>query len=111
MLACYCFSSSYRPCKSNITYCIIILVIHLTDCCLWLLISNDSSDFNHSVMLHVSQAQYCEYHQIYSGALEIINQVIVSFPVFLPALTKKMKLLLSLQDWDQTIDVAHRWLS
>ncbi|XP_003447380.1 tetratricopeptide repeat protein 21B [Oreochromis niloticus] len=62
------------------------------------------------VFAMMGKAQYCEYHQIYSGALEIINQVIVSFPVFLPALTKKMKLLLSLQDWDQTIDVAHRLL-
>lgn len=60
---------------------------------------------NHPIMF---QAQFCEYRQNYSGALEIVNQVIVSFPGFLPALIKKMKLLLSLQDWDQTIDVAHR---
>lgn len=57
-------------------------------------------------MLH--QAQYYEYRQNYSGALEIVNQVIVGFPAFMPALTKKMKLLLSLQDWEQTIDAAHR---
>lgn len=54
------------------------------------------------------QAQYYEYRQNYSGALEVVNQVIVGFPGFLPAFVKKMKLLLSLQDWEQTVDAAHR---
>ncbi|KAM6934319.1 tetratricopeptide repeat protein 21B [Xenentodon cancila] len=58
----------------------------------------------------MGKAQYYEYRQNYSGALEIVNQVIVSFPGFLPALIKKMKLLLSLQDWEQTVDAAHRLL-
>ncbi|XP_008299372.1 tetratricopeptide repeat protein 21B [Stegastes partitus] len=58
----------------------------------------------------MGKAKYYEYRQNYSGALEIVNQVIVSFPGFLPALVKKMKLLLSLQDWEQTIDAAHRLL-
>ncbi|XP_040004915.1 tetratricopeptide repeat protein 21B isoform X1 [Xiphias gladius] len=58
----------------------------------------------------MGKAQYYEYRQNYSGALEMVNQVIVSFPGFLPALIKKMKLLLSLQDWEQTIDAAHRLL-
>uniref|UniRef100_A0A668AXT2 Tetratricopeptide repeat domain 21B n=1 Tax=Myripristis murdjan TaxID=586833 RepID=A0A668AXT2_9TELE len=57
----------------------------------------------------MGKAQYYEYRQNYSGALETVNQVIVSFPGFLPALIKKMKLLLSLQDWEQTIDAAHRF--
>uniref|UniRef100_A0A8C9YUL6 Tetratricopeptide repeat domain 21B n=1 Tax=Sander lucioperca TaxID=283035 RepID=A0A8C9YUL6_SANLU len=48
----------------------------------------------------MGKAQYYEYRQNYSGALEMVNQVIVSFPGFLPALIKKMKLLLSLQDWE-----------
>uniref|UniRef100_A0A8C9WIP1 Tetratricopeptide repeat domain 21B n=1 Tax=Scleropages formosus TaxID=113540 RepID=A0A8C9WIP1_SCLFO len=56
------------------------------------------------------QAQYCEFRQNYSGALETINQVIVSFPRFLPAFIKKMKLLLMLQDWEQTVDAAQRLL-
>ncbi|KAF3843060.1 hypothetical protein F7725_001909 [Dissostichus mawsoni] len=58
----------------------------------------------------MGKAQYYEYRQNYSGALEMVNQVIVSFPGFSPALIKKMKLLLSLQDWEQTIDAAHRLL-
>ncbi|XP_041662255.1 tetratricopeptide repeat protein 21B [Cheilinus undulatus] len=58
----------------------------------------------------MGKAQYYEYRQNYSGALEMVNQVIVGFPGFLPALNKKMKLLLSLQDWEQTIDAAHRLL-
>uniref|UniRef100_A0AAQ4RG08 Tetratricopeptide repeat domain 21B n=1 Tax=Gasterosteus aculeatus aculeatus TaxID=481459 RepID=A0AAQ4RG08_GASAC len=58
----------------------------------------------------MGKAQYYEYRQNYSGALEMVNKVIVSFPGFLPALTKKMKLLLSLQDWEQTINASHRLL-
>ncbi|KAM6955026.1 tetratricopeptide repeat protein 21B isoform 2-T2 [Lycodopsis pacificus] len=58
----------------------------------------------------MGKAQYYEYRQNYSGALEMVNKVIVSFPGFLPALTKKMKLLLSLQDWEQTISASHRLL-
>uniref|UniRef100_A0AAR2JAV8 Tetratricopeptide repeat protein 21B n=1 Tax=Pygocentrus nattereri TaxID=42514 RepID=A0AAR2JAV8_PYGNA len=53
---------------------------------------------------------YYEFRQNYSGALEIVNQVIVSYPSFMPALVKKMKLLLSLQDWEQTVDAAQRLL-
>uniref|UniRef100_A0A7N6FE25 Tetratricopeptide repeat domain 21B n=1 Tax=Anabas testudineus TaxID=64144 RepID=A0A7N6FE25_ANATE len=58
----------------------------------------------------MGKTQYYEYRQNYSGALEMVNQIIVSFPGFLPALIKKMKLLLNLQDWEQTIDAAHRLL-
>uniref|UniRef100_A0A3B3R4B6 Tetratricopeptide repeat domain 21B n=1 Tax=Paramormyrops kingsleyae TaxID=1676925 RepID=A0A3B3R4B6_9TELE len=58
----------------------------------------------------MGKAQYYEFRQNYSGALEIINQVIVSFPHYLPAFIKKMKLLLTLQDWEQTVDAAQRLL-
>ncbi|KAJ3592050.1 hypothetical protein NHX12_007180, partial [Muraenolepis orangiensis] len=58
----------------------------------------------------MGKAQYCEYRQNYSGAVEVISQVIVSFPGFLPAAIKKMKLLLSLQDWEQTMEAAHSLL-
>ncbi|XP_053283448.1 tetratricopeptide repeat protein 21B-like [Pleuronectes platessa] len=58
----------------------------------------------------MGKAQYHEYLQNYSGALEMVNQVIKSSPGFVPALIKKMKLLLSLQDWDQAIKVARRLL-
>uniref|UniRef100_A0A6Q2X1F0 Tetratricopeptide repeat domain 21B n=1 Tax=Esox lucius TaxID=8010 RepID=A0A6Q2X1F0_ESOLU len=54
----------------------------------------------------MGKAHYYEYRQNYSGALETVNQVIVSFPGFLPAFIKKMTLLLALQDWEQTIDAA-----
>ncbi|KTG00499.1 hypothetical protein cypCar_00025844, partial [Cyprinus carpio] len=58
----------------------------------------------------MGKVHYYEFRQNYSGALETINQVIVSYPSFLPALAKKMKLLLTLQDWEQTIDAAQRLL-
>ncbi|XP_071825631.1 tetratricopeptide repeat protein 21B-like isoform X2 [Apostichopus japonicus] len=47
----------------------------------------------------------------YSGALELINEVVVSFPGFMPALVEKMRLQLALQDWEQTIDTAQRALT
>lgn len=53
--------------------------------------------------------QYNEVRQNYSGAIETVNQVIVGYPSFIPALVKKMKLLLNLQDWEQTVDSAQRY--
>ncbi|KAL4636202.1 tetratricopeptide repeat protein 21B [Arapaima gigas] len=58
----------------------------------------------------MGKAHYYEIRQNYSGALETINQAIVTFPCFLPAFIKKMKLLLTLQDWEQTVDAAQRLL-
>ncbi|XP_063781238.1 tetratricopeptide repeat protein 21A [Pseudophryne corroboree] len=46
----------------------------------------------------------------FSGALDIINQIIVSFPKFTIALTLKMKYVLAQQDWDQSIEIAQRIL-
>ncbi len=63
---------------------------------------------NNALIVSFCQVHYYEFRQNYSGALETINQVIVSYPSFLPALVKKMKLLLTLQDWEQTIDAAQR---
>ncbi|XP_041120641.1 tetratricopeptide repeat protein 21B [Polyodon spathula] len=58
----------------------------------------------------MGKAQYYEFRQNYSGALETVNQVIVAFPNFLPAFIKKMKLFLTLQDWEQTVEAAQRLL-
>nr|XP_047917295.1 tetratricopeptide repeat protein 21B isoform X2 [Anser cygnoides] len=58
----------------------------------------------------LGKAQYFEVRQNYSGALEVVNQIIASFPNFIPAFIKKMKLQLALQDWEQTVETAHRLL-
>ncbi|XP_037095162.1 tetratricopeptide repeat protein 21B-like [Syngnathus acus] len=58
----------------------------------------------------MGKAQYFEYCQNYSGALDVVNKVIASFPSFLPALIKKMTLFLNFQDWDQTTEAAVRVL-
>jgi tetratricopeptide repeat protein 21B len=34
----------------------------------------------------------------------------VSYPEFEPALVEKMKIQLALQDWEQTMDVAQRYI-
>ncbi|XP_036998976.2 tetratricopeptide repeat protein 21B [Artibeus jamaicensis] len=56
----------------------------------------------------LGKAQCLEMRQNYLGALETVNQIIVNFPGFLPALVQKMKLQLALQDWDQMTEIAQR---
>ncbi|XP_040560144.1 tetratricopeptide repeat protein 21B isoform X2 [Gallus gallus] len=58
----------------------------------------------------LGKAQYFEIRQNYSGALEMVNQIIANFPNFIPAFIKKMKLQLALQDWEQAVETAHRLL-
>ncbi|KAE8595622.1 hypothetical protein XENTR_v10015818 [Xenopus tropicalis] len=58
----------------------------------------------------IGKTQYFMTQQNYSGALDVINQVIVSYPAFLPALTLKMRIFLAQQDWDQTLETAQRIL-
>ncbi|XP_008061219.1 tetratricopeptide repeat protein 21B [Carlito syrichta] len=58
----------------------------------------------------LGKAQCLEMRQNYSGALETLNQIIVNFPNFFPAFIKKMKLQLTLQDWDQTVETSQRLL-
>uniref|UniRef100_A0AAY4BBA0 Tetratricopeptide repeat domain 21B n=1 Tax=Denticeps clupeoides TaxID=299321 RepID=A0AAY4BBA0_9TELE len=65
---------------------------------------------NNSILALMGKVEYYEFRQNYSGALETVNQVIVSYPGFLPALIKKMRLFLTLQDWEQAVDEARRLL-
>ncbi|KAM4698341.1 tetratricopeptide repeat protein 21B isoform 1-T1 [Rhinophrynus dorsalis] len=62
------------------------------------------------VFAMLGKAQYFEMRQNYSGALEAVNKIIVNYPLFIPALVKKMKLQLALQDWEQTVETALRLL-
>ncbi|XP_063424970.1 tetratricopeptide repeat protein 21B-like [Mytilus trossulus] len=56
------------------------------------------------------KAKYYEMRHNFTGALDLVNQVIVNYPAFLPALVEKMRLQLALQDWDQSIETAQRAL-
>ncbi|XP_036900451.1 tetratricopeptide repeat protein 21B [Sturnira hondurensis] len=56
----------------------------------------------------LGKAQCLEMRQNYVVALETVNQIIVNFPSFPPALVQKMKLQLALQDWDQMTEIAQR---
>ncbi|XP_066301202.1 tetratricopeptide repeat protein 21B-like [Branchiostoma lanceolatum] len=56
----------------------------------------------------LGKAEYYGMRHNYTGALEVVNQAIVAFPSFLPALVEKMRLQLALQDWEQTIETAQR---
>jgi tetratricopeptide repeat protein 21B len=57
------------------------------------------------------KAKYFEVGKEFVQALEILNQVIVSFSWFSPALTEKAKVLLVLGDWEQTYESAYRVVS
>ncbi|XP_056594035.1 tetratricopeptide repeat protein 21B isoform X2 [Triplophysa dalaica] len=43
-------------------------------------------------------------------ALDIVNQIIVSHPDFVPGLNLKMRIFMSLRDWEQTEELARRIL-
>lgn len=59
----------------------------------------------------LGKAKYLEYMKQYSQSLDIINQIIVLFSWFLPALTEKAKLLLMMGDWDQAYETSQRVVS
>ncbi|CAL8141155.1 unnamed protein product [Orchesella dallaii] len=54
-------------------------------------------------------AYYGLCHQ-FETALEKLNFALAVVPNWIPALTEKMKTVLSLQDWDQAVDIANRIL-
>ncbi|KAJ8418796.1 hypothetical protein AAFF_G00002950 [Aldrovandia affinis] len=63
-----------------------------------------------SVFGLMGKVTYFMGKQNFSGALEVVNQMIAFQPDFVPALTLKMNLFLAQQDWEQTLDAASRYL-
>ncbi|XP_033124188.1 tetratricopeptide repeat protein 21B-like [Anneissia japonica] len=47
----------------------------------------------------------------FSGALDVVNQAVVSFPGSIPALIEKMRVQLAQGDWEQALDTANRALN
>ncbi|XP_066572827.1 tetratricopeptide repeat protein 21B [Amia ocellicauda] len=58
----------------------------------------------------MGKVRYFIKRQNFSGAIEIVNQIIVAQPGFLPALIVKMNLFLAQQDWEQTMETGQRIL-
>ena len=56
----------------------------------------------------LGKARYQQNRRNFSGALELINQLIVAYAGFVPGVIEKMKVLLSLQNWDEALDAANR---
>ncbi|XP_036594734.1 tetratricopeptide repeat protein 21A isoform X2 [Trichosurus vulpecula] len=81
---------------------------------LWLMGKNEKAKEYVDRMLKVSsgskEANYFMIQQNYSGALEVVNQITVTFFNFIPALILKMRLFLAQQDWEQTVETGHRIL-
>ncbi|XP_039250500.2 tetratricopeptide repeat protein 21B-like [Styela clava] len=59
----------------------------------------------------IGKSRYNVKRKNFSAALELVNQAIVSYPNFSPALVERMRLHLALQDWDQTLEAANRLLN
>ncbi|KAF7245702.1 Tetratricopeptide repeat protein 21A [Varanus komodoensis] len=59
----------------------------------------------------MGKAKYFMAQQNYSGALEIVSQLVVTFPFFMPSIVTKMRLHLALQDWEHSIEESKRILS
>ncbi|XP_010616755.1 tetratricopeptide repeat protein 21A isoform X1 [Fukomys damarensis] len=58
----------------------------------------------------MGKATYLMMQHNYSGALDVVNQISATSGSFLPALVLKMQLFLAQQDWEQTMETAHRIL-
>ncbi|KAK6182507.1 hypothetical protein SNE40_010181 [Patella caerulea] len=65
-------------------------------------------DGNKDIDALFGKSRFLESRRNYSGALEVVNQIVVTFTSFTPALVEKMRLQLALQDWEQTIETAQR---
>ena len=59
----------------------------------------------------LGKARCLEKRHNFSGALELINKAIITFPELIPALIEKMKIQLELQDWEQMADTAIRFIN
>ncbi|XP_027691709.1 tetratricopeptide repeat protein 21A isoform X1 [Vombatus ursinus] len=58
----------------------------------------------------MGKANYFMMQQNYSGALDVVNQITVTFCDFIPAFILKMRLFLAQQDWEQTVETGQRIL-
>ena len=56
----------------------------------------------------IFQVEFFMMKQNYSWAMDVVNQIIASYPTFLPALTLKMGVFLARQDWEQTREMCDR---
>ena len=56
------------------------------------------------------KAKFFEMRRNYNGALEMCNTLIVTIQNFVPGLIEKMKITLALQDWDQVVETAQRFV-
>eukprot|EP00111_Clytia_hemisphaerica_P000239 TCONS_00000598-protein len=72
---------------------------------------DEALNSNHSVKdidALLGKMEYMKRKQNFTGALDLTNQLVVMHPDFFPALVEKMRICLSLQDWEQTMETANR---
>lgn len=59
----------------------------------------------------MGMARHCEKFGDFKTSIEVTNKLIVNSPSFIPALVEKMRLLLTLGEWEQSFETATRILS
>lgn len=47
----------------------------------------------------------------YADSIDLLNQAVVAYPMFLPALIEKARAHMAVGDWDQAVDTAKRCLA
>ncbi|KAL2085404.1 hypothetical protein ACEWY4_018724 [Coilia grayii] len=56
----------------------------------------------------IGKVEFFMMKQNYTWAMDVVNQIIASYPTFSPALTLKMGIFLACQDWEQTRETCDR---
>lgn len=59
----------------------------------------------------LGRISYYERKCSFAPALDLLNQIIVAYPAFTPALVVKARLLMSAEDWEQALETTSRILS
>ncbi|XP_063063338.1 tetratricopeptide repeat protein 21B [Engraulis encrasicolus] len=56
----------------------------------------------------IGKVEFFMMKQNYTWAMDVVNQIIASFPTFTPALSLKMSIFLARHDWEQTRETCER---
>ena len=73
-----------------------------------LVLGDDGSKSQRDVEALMGKSKFYEKRKHYDKALEYLNQAIVVFPWYIPALIEKAKILAYNNDWEQSQDIAQR---
>ena len=56
----------------------------------------------------LGHSHYLLNRHSFSGALDVLNEAIVTYQKFLPAFLEKMKVQVAMREWEQAVETAQR---